>query len=214
MKYQTNRALYYTFATQEIEKENTTLQAWRQIAELFGVPVDERQYAEKLLSDPIFMELKTAEDVRLVQKCENGFGGGLQRLAENLDDEVLELKYQALLKIKQFTNEQRTAPFKAVAAAYRCDSTAAVLYALQILARNKDRKELGCRILSEALFTDQNTEAGIILLNIRHGNVGATFSKLAETPEMILHPEVLEELARMHDINPATVQKDGTRIGF
>ncbi len=213
MKYQTHRALYYTFASQEIENENT-IKAWRQIAELFGVPAEERQFEEKLLSDPTLAGLKTIEDLRLFQKCASGFGSGLQGLTDNIDDEILEIKYQALLKIKQLVSEQRTTPLKAIAAAYRRDPTAAVLYALQVLLRNEERKELGYRILSEELSVNQNSDAGIILLNGRQGNAGSVFTKLSETPEMILHPEVLEELAKGNGVNPTTVQTSYTRIGF
>lgn len=213
MKYQTHRALYYTFASQEIENENMN-DAWRRTAELFGVPAEERQFGEKSLSDPTLAGLKTAEDLRLLQKCASGFGSRLQGLTENIDDGILEIKYQALLKIKQLISEQRTTPLKAIAVAYRRDSTAAVLYALQVLLRNEGRKELGYRVLSEELSVNQNSDAGIILLNSRQGNASSVFTKLSETPEMILHPEVLEELAKGNGINPATVQKSNMRIGF
>lgn len=212
MKYQTQRALFYTFATQEIEC-GSVIEAWRLIAELFGVSEEERQWGEKLLSDPMLARLKTAEDVRLLRKCASGFGNGLQRLTEGLDDEFLELKHQAILKVRQLTSEQRATPLKAVASAYPHDPTAAVLYALQILLRNKKRRELGYRILSEALSADQSSDAGIVLLSCRQGNAGI-FVKLAETPEMILHPDVLEELAQVHGIDLATVQKTDRRIGF
>lgn len=211
MKHQTQRALYYTFAVQEIENRNA-IKTWWYISELFGVPVDEQQLGEKLLSNPTLAALKTVEDVRLLQKCAVGFGNAFKLPAN--DEEILELKYQALLKVKQLTGEQRTTPLKAVAAAYRHDSTAAVLYALQILLHNEGRKELGYRILSEELSVNQNSDAGILLLNVKHGAKEDIFSKLAETPEMILHPEVMEELAKAHGINPATAQRDSARIGF
>lgn len=211
MKYQTKRALYYTFATQEIGSDNA-VKAWRKISELFGVPADERNEGEARLTSSVLAELKTAEDVRLLQKCGEGFGN-VFRLSSD-EEEVLELKYQALLKLKQLANEQNTTPLKAIAAACRRDPAAAVLYALQIILRNEDRKELGYRILSETLSADQNSDAGIILLNSCRGNASAAFAKLAETPEMILHPEVLEELAKTHGLNPATVQGDDRRIGF
>lgn len=213
MKYQTQRAMYYTFATQEIESGNA-IDAWRQIARLFSVPTDEWQWGEKLLSDPTLAWLKTAEDVRLFQKCASGFGSGLQELTENLDSEILELKYQVLFKIKQLTSEYKTSPLKAVGMAYHRDPAAAVLYALQILLRNEGRKEFAYRILSESLSAEQNSDAGILLLNDQQGIVGFTYARLAETPEMILHPEVLEELAKAHGINPAMAQKGSKKIGF
>ncbi len=213
MKYQTHRALYYTFASQEIENENMN-DVWRRTAELFGVPAEERQFGERSLSEPTLAGLKTVEDLRLFQKCASGFGSGLQGLTEKIDGEILEIKYQVLFKIKQLISEQRTTPLKAIAAAYRRDPAAAVLYVLQILLRNEGRKELGYRILLEALSTDQNSDAGIILLNSRQGNASSIYDKLSETPEMILHPEVLEELARAHGLNPAVGHRDSTRIGF
>ncbi len=211
MKYQTQRALYYTFATQEIGGGNA-IKAWRQIAELFGVPADERNLGEELLSAPMLAGLKTAEDVRLLQKCGEGFGNVFKLSSD--DEEVLELKYQALLKLKQLTGEYRTTPLKAIASAYRRDPAAAVLYALQIFMNNKGRSALGCEILSEALTVEQNSDAGILLLNVKQDDKNAIYVKLAESPEMILHPDMLEELAKAHGINPATARGDGTKIGF
>ena len=211
MKYQTQRALYYTFATQEIRGGNA-IKAWRQIAELFGVPADERNLGEELLSAPMLAGLKTAEDVRLLQKCGEGFGNVFKLSSD--DEEVLELKYQALLKLKQLTGEYRTTPLKAIASAYRRDPAAAVLYALQIFMNNKGRSALGCEILSEALMVEQNSDAGILLLNVKQDDKNAIYVKLAETPEMILHPDMLEELAKAHGINPATARGDSTKIGF
>lgn len=211
MEFITKRALYYSFATCVIEQGDAT-KIWYAVAELFGITPEELARSAKFPGNPVCATLKTVEDVRLLQKCAVGFGNAFKLTAD--DEEVLELKYQSLIKIKQLTSEYKTTPLKAVAAAYHRDSTAAVLYALQIFMHNKGRHALGCEILHEALFTGQNGDAGILLLNAKHGDKEDICSKLAETPEMILHPEVLAELAKAHGINLATVQRDSARIGF
>lgn len=210
MKFIIQRALYCTFATHEIEGGDT-VRIWHAVADLFGIPAEEQRSGEKILSNPTLAILKTVEDARLLQKCADGFGSVFRLSAD--EEEVLELKYQALLKIRQLAYEYRETPFKAVAAAYRRDSAAAVFYALQILIHNSKRSALGCEILSAALTSDQSGDAGLLLLNATRGDKSDVYGRLAETPEMILHPEVLEELAKRYGIEEGFADRN-MRIGF
>ncbi len=210
MKYITKRAMFYTFATQGIE-EGEAIAIWRAVAELFGIPKEEQASGEALLSSATFADLKTALEVRLVQKCAGGFGGAFE-LTED-EQEALGLKYHALTKVGQLAAEYHMSPRKAVASAYRRDSAAPVLYALQILLHNEGRSELGEKILFEALTADQNGDAGLLLLHARRDDKVAIFARLAETPEMILHPEVLEELSKQYGVKLQASDR-GTRIGF
>ena len=210
MKYLTERAMYYAFAINAIESKEGP-GCWQPVAELFGVPPAERERVELLLSDGMLSCLKSAFDVSLLQKYGNGFGNAA---SERPDAEILEVKAQALLKLSQLKREQKTTLMKAISDAYRRDPEAAVIYALQILLRNKRRKDLGYDILSDILFSDQNSDAGILLLNAGRGDRKNIFFKLAETPEMILHPETIEELARANGFDPDAVERHDTRIGF
>lgn len=211
MKYLTERAMYYAFAINAIESKEGP-GCWQSVAELFGVPPAERERVELLLSDGMLSCLKSAFDVSLLQKYGNGFGNAAA--SERPDAEILEVKAQAFLKLSQLKREQKTTLTKAISGAYRRDPEAAVIYALQILLRNKRRRELGYDILSDILFSDQNSDAGILLLNAGREDRKHIFSKLAETPEMILHPETLEELARANGFDPDAVERHDSRMGF
>ncbi len=157
MKFLTQRALFYSFATQEIEGGGA-VEVWRAVAGFFGVSPEEERSVEKLLSGAALSGLKTAEDVRLLQKCAEGFGEAFRLSAD--EQETAELKYQALFKIGTLAGEYRAAPLKAVTLAYRRDPVAAVLYALQILMHNRERSALGCEILAQALSSEQSGDAG------------------------------------------------------
>ena len=210
MKFIMQRALFYTFATREIEG-SAAIEVWHTVGNFFGISPEEEKRGEKLLSNPVLANLNTAEDIRLLQKCAEGFGKVFKLSAD--EAEGAELKYQALFKLKQLAGEMRATPLKAVASAYRRDPVAAVLYALQILMHNKGRACLGYDILTEALSAEQSGDAGILLLNADHGDKNSIYIKLSETPDMILHSEALEELANGHDIKPVANDRR-SKIGF
>lgn len=206
----TQRAIYYTFATQEIEEAETS-RPWPAVAEFFGVAPEEEQRVEKLLTSPMLANLKTMEDIGLLQKCAEGFGSAFPLSAD--EKEVLEIKYQALFKLKQLAGECHMTLLKAIASAYRRDPVAAVLYAIQIFMHNDGKNNLGLKILSEALSADQNSDAGLLLLHLANDDKSGIYGRLSETPEMILHPEVLKELAATYGLKPDVTDKN-TRIGF
>lgn len=208
MNFIMQRAMYCGFAAQEISGGDGA-EIWRAVAALFGVSPEEKCLGERLVSGSALAGLKTAEDARLLQKW-SGFGGF--RLSAD-EEEVLELKYQALLKVEQLAAEYRATPLKAVASAHGRDPVAAVFYAVQILLHNKGRSELGYEILSAALSAEQSCDAGLLLLNAKHKDKNGVWAKLAETPEMILHPEVLQALAEKHGLDPDAAGRGG-RIGF
>ena len=210
MNFLLQRAIYYALATNELE-HNEIGKVWNAVAECFGITSEELRVGEELLSKSTLMHLKTVDDVRLMQKCGEGFGNVFKLTPE--DEEVIELKYQALLKLKQLDGGCRGTLLKAVASSYRRDAVAAVLYVLQIFLHNKGRSALGYEILAETLSTGQNGDAGLLLLNMKHGDKYDVFTRLAETPEMILHPEVLIELADKYGVKGEFTHRR-TKIGF
>ena len=67
--------------------------------------------------------------------------------------------------------------------------------------------------MNEDLQSIENSDAGLLLLNLKHGDKNSVYAKLSETPEMILHPEQLRELAEKHGLKPETTGRNA-KIGF
>lgn len=212
MDFLTQRAYFYGFATCKIEGEEAT-EVWRAVAGLFGLDPKEIQPGERFSANLAYSALKSADDVRLLQKCADEKFGGVFKLSAE-EKQLMGLKYQALLKLEQLTVESRAAtPLEAIALSYRRDSTAAILYSLQIFMHNEERRALGCEILSNALTVDRNSDAGLILLHVKQDERVAVYAKLAETPDMVLHPAALESLGKRYGIGPVPAERS-TKFGF
>ncbi len=209
MNYLTSRAICCAIATSRIEDVPAD-SVWDEIADLFGLSAEEKNYGAEILADEMLASLQTAADVRLVEKYLCGIGSG-RKVAPMIGKDVLAVAYEALLRVAEVMDETRTAP-AAGAAAHTRDHAASVLYAVQILLRNPKRRELALEVLSDAFTAGGNCDAGILLL--RTGSADEIYGKLAEMPEMILHPEALEELAIKYGIDPDTAKGTGRRFGF
>lgn len=196
MKYLLERALFHAFALQAIEGgEKSAAAIFQEVAVLFVGEEEETARIKSLLEKPAIARLKTLEDVQIFRKFAE-FQSTFRLLEE--EEEVLTLKVQALAKIRQLSSELRMAPFQAVAAAHGTDSAAAIFYALEILLHNREN-ELGYAVLSEAL-DKSDADAGLLLLRAGRGDKAEIFRQLAQTPDMLLHPEVLQELSEQYRI--------------
>ena len=216
MIYVMERALYYYFLMQEISEVGVDF--WKFVAELFGVKSREIKTYEKVLLRPELLELSTIGDIEMYKNFLNGFSSKENEFGKTkTEHDVIEAKALALHKIDALFGDDyvKSGRLRALSHNYERDHFASVLYALQIIyLHNTDEFITFAEgILLNELKEGNNSDAGIILLKMRRENTNEIMAYLSSTPDMLLRPAVLKELAKHYGGGAAGFKKKRT-IGF
>ena len=217
MIYLTERALYYYFLMQEIGEVGVDF--WKFIAGLFGVKPKEIKAFEKVLSNAVLAELSTIGDVEMYKNFLNGFSCAEDEFGKSkFEHEAIEAKALALHKSCTLFGDDylKGGRLRVLSHVYERDHFASVLYALQVLYLHDtdECEKFAESILIKELKEGSNSDAGIILLNLRKDSVSETMAYLSSTPDMLLRPAVLKELKRRYGGDDGDIFRNKHAIGF
>ena len=217
MIYVTERALYYYFLMQEIGEVGVDF--WKFIAGLFGVKPKETKAFEKVLLNAVLAELSTIGDVEMYKNFLNGFSCAEDEFGKSkFEYEAIEAKALALHKSCSLFGDDylKGGRLRVLSHVYEKDHFASVLYALQVLYLHDtdECEKFAESILIKELKEESNSDAGIILLNLRKDSVGETMAYLSSTPDMLLRPAVLKELKRRYGGDDGKIFRNKHTIGF
>ena len=217
MIYVIERALYYYFLMQEINEVGVDF--WKFVAGLFGVSPRQIKEYEKVLSDPMLAELSTIGDVEMYKNFLSGFSCAEDEFGKSKSErEAIEAKALALHKSCSLFGDDylKGGRLRVLSHIYEKDHFASVMYAIQVLyLHNTDECEKFAEsILLKELRDESNSDAGLVLLKLKAGNVGETMAYLSSTPDMLLRPAVLRELKRRYGGNDGDIFRNKRAIGF
>ncbi len=216
MNYITERALYYNFMMQEVCEANNS--SWKFLADCFGVdPKKAKEYAE-ILQNPIFGELSSLGDIEIYKNYLSGFGQDNGFGVSGREQAVIDVKAHALLKINDIFGENsiKSGRLRTLSNYYEKDRVASVVYALAVLYLNgeDEGREIAVNILMRELNEENNSDAGLLLLNIKPQSREEVMSVLGGTPEMLVRPDVLKTLSKRYGNCKGTPFKGKRPIGF
>ena len=217
MIYVTERALYYYFLMQEIGEVGVDF--WKFVAGLFGVKPKEINSFKEVLSNPVLAELSTIGDVEMYKNYLNGFSCATDEFGKSkFEHEAIEAKALALHKSRSLFGDDylKGGRLRVLSHVYEKDHFASVLYALQVLYLHDtdECEKFAESILIKELKEESNSDAGIILLNLRKDSVSETMAYLSSTPDMLLRPAVLKELKRRYGGDDGDIFRNKRAIGF
>lgn len=216
MKYLTERSLYYYFLMRGVADAEGD--CWGFVSKAFGVKPKTARAYEAALADPTLDELSTVGDAEMYKNYVNGFCCPATEFGKtDCESEALDAKTLALHKISALFGESPVAGgrLRSLSHIYEGDHVASVLYALQILYLNDDAEcvSFAENILVKEFEEGKNSDAGLILLRLKDGDVNETASRLKGLPDMLLRPDMLKYLVRQYGGGDVVIKNKRT-IGF
>ncbi len=217
MTYLTERSLLYYFLMREITDGG--IEIWRKVANVFGVDQKSIKRFEDILKEQILDELLTADDIEVYKNYISCFIGENKCFGKSADEaKVLETKAVALQKVQEIcgNGKNKAERLRIIAYFYENDHTASILYALQIMWVNADekRQKYAEKILMKEFKYGQNSDAGFILLRLKHEDKGGIVSCLKSLPDMFLRPDIIKYLTDKYGGSEEIVINNKLSIGF
>lgn len=194
MNYVTERALYYTFLMQEI-CENGNF--WAFVSERFGVDQSKVKDYGIILSNPLLSELSSLGDIEIHKNYLKGFGPEGYFGKAKREQDVIDVKARALIKTNEIFGEDsvKGGRLRTLSHTYERSRAASVLYALVVLFYNEtDGAEFAENLLMKELKEESNSDAGLILLNVKADGREEIVRALCGSPDMLVCPDVLKKL--------------------
>lgn len=216
MRYLSDRSLYYYFLMREVTDAGT--EAWGFIAKNFGVKSKEIKAYESVLSDRTLDDLTTIGDIEMYKNFLNGFCVNETEFGKSRNEQdAIEAKALALHKIEGTFGETliKSNRLRSLSHNYERDHVSSVLYALQLmyLNSNKECARFAEGILSKELKEGKNSDAGLILLNMKEGGKSEIVTTLKSLPDLLLRPDMQKYLSKQCG-SGVIILNDKPTIGF